>query len=141
MTMTTPAWVSAILDSAAFRVASRILLTTPFWAAGLQHAAQWSLTLGEMEHFGLRPPALYGVLTILTCLVGSALTIPGGRWTWLGAGLLGVFTALTIPIAHAFWALTGDAMMGELRTVMEHVSIIGGLMVLAYAQNGKPRAA
>lgn len=136
----TPGWISTIVNSPIFRVASRVVLTTPFWLAGLQHAVQWRQTLGEMTHFGLGPPALYGVLTILTCLGGSALVIPGGRWTWLGAGWLGIFTALTIPIAHAFWKLTGEASLAELRTVMEHFAIIGGLMVVAYAQNGRPKA-
>jgi len=138
--MNMPSWISAILDSSAFRLISRILLTLPFWLAGLQHAVQWPLTLGEMAHFGLNPPWLYGALTILFCLAGSAAVIPGGRWTWLGAGALGIFTALTIPIAHAFWKLSGDASLAELRTVMEHVSIIGGLMVVAYAQNGRSKA-
>jgi transmembrane protein len=132
----TPVWTAAILRSRAFQILARIVLTTPFWAAGIQHAAQWNSSLGEMTHFGLNPPALYLVLTILTCLVGSGLVIAGGAWTWLGAGALGVFTALTIPIAHAFWSMTGDAAMGEFRTTIEHVSIIGGLMVVAVLLNG-----
>jgi transmembrane protein len=135
----TPAWTAAILKSRAFQVFARIVLTTPFWAAGVQHALQWNASLGEMTHFGLSPPALYLLLTIVTCLAGSALVIAGGRWTWLGAGWLGVFTALTIPIAHAFWTMSGDAAMGEFRTVIEHVSIIGGLMMVAVLLNGTPQ--
>ncbi len=97
----TPNWVSALLESRTFQVIARIVLTTPFWAAGVQHALQWPQTMGEMAHFGLNPPVLFGALTVLTCLAGSLLVILGGKWTWLGAGALGVFTALTIPIAHA----------------------------------------
>jgi transmembrane protein len=132
----TPAWTAAILKSRTFQILARIVLTTPFWLAGLQHLVQWNSGLGEMAHFGLNPPALYLALMIATCLAGSALVIAGGGWAWLGAGALGVFTALTIPIAHAFWKLSGDAMMGELRTTMEHISIIGGLMVVAILLNG-----
>jgi transmembrane protein len=139
--MTTPAPIAAILNSSAFQFFARIVLTTPFWAAGVQHAVQWNSSLGEMAHFGLSPPALYLALTIVTCLIGSALVILGGRWTWLGAGALGIFTALTIPIAHAFWTMSGDAAMGEFRTVIEHISIIGGLMVAAILLNGSSRAA
>ena len=133
----TPAWTAAILKSRAFQIFARVVLTTPFWAAGLQHAMQWSSSLGEMAHFGLNPPALFLVATIVTCLAGSALVIAGGRWAWLGAGALGVFTALTIPIAHAFWNMTGDAAMGEFRTTIEHVSIIGGMMIVAILLNGR----
>ena len=128
-----------MLKSRVFQIFARVVLTTPFWAAGVQHALDWNGSLGEMAHFGLNPPALYLVLTIVTCLAGSALVIAGGRWAWLGAGALGVFTALTIPIAHAFWTLTGGAAMGEFRTTIEHISIIGGLMVAAVLLNG-PRA-
>ena len=137
----TPAPISAILDSRAFQILARIVLTTPFWGAGLQHALQWQSSLGEMAHFGLSPAWLYIALTIVTCLAGSALVIIGGRWAWVGAGWLGIFTALTIPIAHAFWAMTGNDAVSEFRTVMEHISIIGGLMVAAILLNGKPRAA
>ena len=137
----TPAPIASILNSRLFQILARIVLTTPFWAAGLQHALQWQSSLGEMTHFGLNPPALFLVLTIVTCLAGSAAVIAGGRWTWLGAGALGIFTALTIPIAHAFWTMSGDAAMGEFRTVIEHISIIGGLMVAAILLNGSSRAA
>ena len=126
-----PSVISALLKARAFHLFARIVLTVPFWGAGIQHAVQWSSVPGEMAHFGLNPPVVYGVAMIATCLIGSLLVILGGRLTWLGAGALGVFTALTIPIAHAFWAMQGAAAMSEFRTVMEHLAIIGGLMVVA----------
>jgi transmembrane protein len=126
-----PSVIRALLKARVFHLVARIVLTTPFWGAGIQHAVQWSSVPAEMTHFGLNPPVLYGVALLVTCFVGSLLVILGGRLTWLGAGALGIFTALTIPIAHAFWAMQGDAAMNEFRTVMEHVSIIGGLMVVA----------
>lgn len=137
----TPAWTAAILQSRTFQILARVVLTTPFWAAGLQHALQWNQSIGEMQHFGLNPPQLYIAATIVTCLAGSALVIRGGRWAWLGAGALGVFTALTIPIAHAFWNMSGDAAMGEFRTTIEHISIIGGMMIVAILLNGRSDSA
>ena len=137
----TPAPISAILNSRAFQIFARIMLTTPFWAAGLQHALQWQASQGEMVHFGLNPPALYVSLTIAVCLLGSAAVIAGGRWTWLGAGALAVFTALTIPIAHAFWSMSGDAAMSEFRTTIEHLSMIGGLMIVSIMLNGGSKTA
>ena len=132
-----PSVIRALLKARAFHLFARFVLCFPFLGAGVQHAVQWSSTLPEMAHFGLNPPALYGAATIATCLIGSILVLIGGRLTWLGAGALGVFTALTIPIAHAFWTMQGEAAMTEMRTVMEHVSIIGGLMVVAAMETSR----
>ncbi|MEK1930980.1 MAG: DoxX family protein, partial [Pararhizobium sp.] len=60
----------------------------------------------------------------------SALVI-SGRYVWLGAGALGVFTALTIPVAHAFWEMTGETAFFEMLFAIEHISVIGGLMTVA----------
>ena len=127
----TPNWVAATLQSRSFLLLARIVLTTPFWGAGIQHLVQYQTIPGEMAHFGLTPALPYAVALIVTLFTGSALVIAGGKWSWLGAGWLGVFTALTIPICHAFWNMQGAEAMSEFRTVMEHVSIIGGLMVMA----------
>ena len=135
-----PAWVSGLLGSRAFQIFARIVLTTPFWAAGVQHAIGWKDWVGAMAHFSLNPPAPFGILTLATCLIGTALVVFTNRWAWLGAGALGIFTALTIPIAHAFWNMQGQAAMTEFYTVLEHVSIIGGLMVMAIWVNRAPAA-
>lgn len=52
-----------------------------------------------MAHTGLEPPIIFNILTIATQLIGSALIITGGR-SWIGAGSLGIFTALTILLVH-----------------------------------------
>ena len=37
-----------------------------------------------------------------------------GRWVWLGAGGLGVLTAIAMLTANNFWAMTGhDRFMAE----------------------------
>ena len=63
--------------------------------------------------------------------LGSALVI-ANRWAWLGAGMLAVFTALTIPIAHNFWAMQEPMRTLEFHFVAEHITVIGGLMVVAW---------
>jgi len=59
------------------------------------------------------------------------LLIIFNRAAWLGAGALAVFTALTIPIAHPFWQLEGETAMFEMLVALEHVTVIGGLIVVA----------
>jgi transmembrane protein len=125
-----PRPIVALLDSAAFRVLARVLLTLPFWMSGLAKIADFGFAQQEMAMFGLNPAAAFAIATIVTQLVGSALVI-SGRHAWLGAGALGIFTALTIPIAHHFWALEGERAMMEMFFAVEHISVIGGLMLAA----------
>jgi transmembrane protein len=125
-----PGPIASLLESAVFRVVARVLLTLPFWMSGLAKLADFGFATEEMAMFGLTPPAAFAVATIITQLGGSALVISGRR-AWLGAGALGIFTALTIPIAHNFWALEGERAMMEMFFVVEHISVIGGLMLAA----------
>jgi hypothetical protein len=53
------------------------------------------------------------------------------RRTWLGAGALGVFTALATVLAHQFWTLDGIERVRELNTFLEHEAIIAGLVLVA----------
>ncbi|TDR36710.1 hypothetical protein DES43_10420 [Aquamicrobium defluvii] len=55
------------------------------------------------------------------------------RWTWLGAGALAVLTALTIPLAHNFWAMVEPVRTMEFYVVIEHIKVIGALTVVACA--------
>ena len=76
----------------------------------------------------------------LTQLFGSAFII-ANRFTWLGAGMLAVFTALTIPIAHNFWTMEEPLRTLEFYVVMEHVTVIGALMVVAWKSAHTDRVA
>ncbi|MGK6317509.1 DoxX family protein [Neorhizobium sp. DT-125] len=123
--------VSAITGATWFGYLARIVLTFMFWGSGLSKIIDFQAGVGEMAHFGLEPAALFNIATIVTQLVGSALIILN-RWTWLGAGALAVFTALTIPIAHNFWAMEEPFKTMEFHVAMEHITVIGALMVVAW---------
>ncbi len=114
-----------------FGYVARILLTYMFWASGIAKLVDFQAAVGEMAHFGLNPPVVFAIATIIVQLVGSALIILN-RWTWLGAGALGIFTLLTIPIAHNFWTMEEPFKTIEFYVVMEHISIVGALMVVAW---------
>ncbi len=124
-------FISSLTGSRAFGYVARIVLTYMFWASGLAKAIDFNAAIAEMSHFNLAPPVLYAVATIIVQLVGSLLII-FNRWTWLGAGALGIFTLLTIPIVHTFWSMEEPFKTMEFYTVMEHISIVGGLMVVAW---------
>ena len=78
----------------------------------------------------IEPAWLFNALTILVQLGGSLLVILNVR-TWLGAGALGVFTALATLMAHRFWTFDGIERVRELNTFLEHLAIIAGFVLVA----------
>ena len=141
MIMTTPKPIAALLRAPAFGPVARAVLTTPYWFAGFYKLAHLPDALGEAAHFGLRPAGLVVAATIAVQLGGSALLILG-RLSWLAAGALGVFTALATLIAHAFWTLPDPVeRFHALNTFLEHIGLIGGLMLAAILVERERRTA
>ncbi len=130
-----PKAIAAILNSSWFGWLARIALVVTFVMPGIMQPLQFNQSVGEFAHFGL--PAWVVVLSFVTLLGGSALVILGGKLTWLGAGALGIYTGLTVFIVHHFWTMSGADQLNEMRTTFEHISLIGGLMVVAICQNGR----
>ncbi len=126
----TPRWVEAILSSRITEIAARVLFTFPFWGSGLAKLLDFNGGMAEMSQFGLEPAWLFNSLTIFVQLTGSALIILN-RGTWFGAGMLGIFTFLTIPIVHAFWRLEGERAIMAFHTAGEHLGMIGALVLVS----------
>lgn len=125
-----PKWVADILENRWSEVAARVVLTFMFWSSGLEKLFGFPDAVAEMNHFGLHPAGLFAAATILTLLAGPALVI-SGRWAWIGAGWLAIFTIGTIPIAHAWWTMPADRQMAEIHGVREHLSMCAGLFMAA----------
>jgi transmembrane protein len=99
-----------------------------------------------MASLGIQPVWLVSLLTIAVELIGSILIL-SDRAVWLGAGMLGVFTLLTIPLTHHFWTMSGPEAAQAMIESEEHVTVLGGLVgiaILSYvrqqlraAKNGK----
>lgn len=129
--MATPVPIARLLDDNRFAVLAATLLTLPYWTSGIAKLTDLPGALGEARHFGLEPAMLTVAATILVQIGGSLLIILG-RQAWLGAGALGVFTAIATLIAHPFWQVA-DPMtrFHERNTFLEHIGLIGGLMLAA----------
>jgi transmembrane protein len=123
--------IEILTGSSWFGYLARILLTFSFWGSGLSKLIDFQGGVAEMAYFGLEPAVAFNIATIVTQL-GGALLVILNRWTWLGAGALGVFTALTIPLVHHFWTMEEPFKTLEFYVVMEHITVIGGLMVVAW---------
>ncbi|HTO34274.1 MAG TPA: DoxX family protein [Pararhizobium sp.] len=126
-----PSFLATLVNSRAFGYLARTILTYMFWASGLAKLIDFNAGVAEMAFFGLEPAPLFNIAVAVTQLGGSALII-ANRWTWLGAGALGIFTALTIPIAHTFWTMQEPMKTLEFYVVMEHITVIGALMVVTW---------
>jgi len=126
----TPQAIRQLLLSPATFILARILLTLPFWASGLAKLIDFQGGVAEMDHYGFTPGAVFNTATVITQLGGSLLII-FNRFTWLGAGALGIFTALTILLVHNFWAQEGDMAMIHMFFALEHIGMIGGLILVS----------
>ncbi len=125
-----PSIVACLLDRSWFALLARVVLTFMFWGSGLAKLIDFQGGVAEMAMFNLPYPAAMNVLTIVTQIGGSLLII-FNRWTWLGAGALAVFTALTIPLVHHFWSLPEPRATIAFHTATEHVTVIGALMIVS----------
>lgn len=134
----TPQPIASLLSHRATEFAARVVLTFPFWGSGLAKLIDFPGGVGEMRMFGLEPAVLFNIATIIVQLGGSALII-SRRWVWLGAGALGVFTALTIPLVHAFWRLPEPQATTSFHTATEHIGMIGALVLVSILAAVRPR--
>ena len=110
-----------------------VALTYIYWWSGLTKLWDFGGAQAEMAHFGLRPTVFFAAATIALQLGGSALVIFGGRFAWIGAGGLALFTLATIPLAHDYWNMTGGQVFLEKTLAQEHISVVGGLVLAAIA--------
>jgi transmembrane protein len=123
--------IERLLRHRAVAVAARVLLTFPFWGSGLAKLIDFQGGVAEMAHFSLEPAVAFNVATVIVQLGGSLLIIRN-RYAWLGAGVLGIFTALTIPIVHHFWSMTEQPFRTiAFHTAAEHIGMIGALIVVS----------
>jgi uncharacterized membrane protein YphA (DoxX/SURF4 family) len=126
----TPFLVAAILHWPGTWIAARIALTSAYVLGGLTKLLNFSGAIAEQEAFGLRPGKLWACISILIEFGGSALVI-SGYFVWVGAGALGVLTAIAMLLADRFWTLQGQARFAAANTFFEHLGLIAGLALAA----------
>ncbi len=122
--------IERLMAAPPFALLARIVLTLMFWLSGIAKLADFPAAVAEMRHHGLEPAAAIAVAVIAVQLAGSALVI-SGRHVWLGAGMLGVFTALAAFTANAFWTMQGQARFAATNAFFEHIGLIGGFVLAA----------
>ena len=122
--------INTLLENNVLRWVALVLLTCPYWTSGIAKLTAFSDAMAETAGLGLPAPMLITALIILVQLLGS-LSLIIGRFVWLGAGALGVFSFLATLIAHNFWNAPPEDTIRQFITFTEHMGLIGGLMVAA----------
>ena len=133
----TPRWIGAILSWPGLLPLSRAALVSAFLIGGIQKFVDFPGATAEQAHFGLQPAWLWAAGAVIVEIGGSVLVILG-RWVWLGAGALGVLTAIAMLAANNFWALTGHDRFIALNTFFEHLGLIAGLILTCIIQQLSP---
>jgi uncharacterized membrane protein YphA (DoxX/SURF4 family) len=113
----------------AFPIA-RLCLAAVFLYSGVDKLWHWRSSIEEVKSDGLPWPAAFAGGTVSTQLVGGFL-VATGFFAWLGALLLAGFTVAATLLGHRFWLRRGAEFRHELTTSLEHVAIVGGLLLLS----------
>lgn len=122
--------IALILEWSVTAVLGRILLTLPFWFSAASKLIDFQAGIAEMEALGLNPPWLFNAILIAVQFAAVILII-ANRLVWLAAGALGVLLLSTIPIAHRFWALSGQEALDQAVLAIEHIGLVGGFVLVA----------
>jgi uncharacterized membrane protein YphA (DoxX/SURF4 family) len=125
-----PSWVDDILEWPWTWFVARVGLTSAYLLGGIVKLSDFGAAVAEQEHFGLHPGPLWAGMAITVELICPILII-SGRLVWLGAGALGVLTAVAIFAADRFWLLQGQARFEATNTFFEHIGLIAGLVMAA----------
>ncbi|AOJ37695.1 DoxX family protein [Burkholderia lata] len=131
-----PAWVRALLAQPWVLPLARLALVSAYLIGGVAKALDFHGAIAEQAHFGLQPAALWAALAIAVEMAGS-LCIVLGRFTWLGAGGLGMLTLVAMAVANDFWNRTGAEHFMALNSFFEHLGLIAALVLATRLADAK----
>ncbi|HEX7910909.1 MAG TPA: DoxX family protein [Paraburkholderia sp.] len=134
-----PAWIRALLAQPWVGLLVRLALVSAWLIGGLNKALHFDSAIAEQAHFGLHPPALWAALAVAV-EIGGSLCVVFRRFTWLGAGGLGVLTVVAMLVANDFWNQTGAARFMALNSFFEHLGLIAALVLATVLGDAKGAA-
>jgi uncharacterized membrane protein YphA (DoxX/SURF4 family) len=126
----TPRWIAGLLSWRWTWRLARVALASAYLVGGVDKLLDFPGAVAEQEHFGLHPAWLWAALAIAIEIGGSLLVI-AGRLVWLGAGGLGVLTAIAMLVANNFWAMEGHDRFVALNSFFEHLGLIAGFVLVS----------
>jgi uncharacterized membrane protein YphA (DoxX/SURF4 family) len=137
---TTPQFVQTILEWQSTWPIVRVALVVYYLVSAVSKITNVRGAVAEMAQAGMPAPAAMALLSIFVELTGSTLVLIS-RGVWLGAGMLGVFTAIGAVTAHAFWRVSGRARVEALTVFLMHLGLIAAFVLCALVAEREGRAA
>ena len=125
-----PLMIQKILFSRAMWLIVRCLIALLFISSGFAKLLDVEGSFAEMRAANLDPVWFYNYASAFILLLGSYFVL-FNRKVWLGALILSVFLLLTIVIVHQFWNMSAEAAKLSLYFALEHLAVIGGLILAA----------
>jgi putative oxidoreductase len=114
----------------------RVCLSAVFFYSALDKLICWRNGLKFVNGLRLPQPRLVLAGTIVVQLAGGLAVLSGVR-AREGALLLAVFTLVATLIAHNPLGLRGEEFRRQCMLSLEHLAIVGGLLLLAALGPGK----
>ncbi|MBA5800094.1 DoxX family protein [Rhizobium sophorae] len=123
--------LARIIAAPATRFIALLALCAAYIQGPLTKLFDFQGAIAEMNHFGLRPAALFAVTVIAFELAASAMVV-SGILRWAGALALAGFTLFATLIALRFWELPPgmDRMMAT-NAFFEHLGLAGAFIIVA----------
>jgi putative oxidoreductase len=116
-------------NASVYLVAS-LCLAAVFLYNGAIKPTQWRAAIAEFEDLGPPSPSVTVAATVAVQLVGALAAALG--WRVRPAALaLAASTVVATPIGHPFWNFEGPDFQRPLTTMLEHLAIVGGFLLLA----------
>ena len=112
---------------------ARLCISAVFLYSALDKTRHWRESVAEVTELGLPFPILFAAATIATQGVGG-LALATGLAAGTGAAMLGLFTISATFLGHRFWLLRGAPARREFTTALEHLAIVGGLLLVVLHQ-------
>ncbi|RQS53376.1 DoxX family protein [Burkholderia sp. Bp8984] len=134
-----PAWSRALLSQPWVLPLARLALVSAFLLGGVAKALDFDGAVAEQAHFGLHPAALWAALAIVVEIAGS-LCVVFRRFTWLGAGSLGMLTLVAMVVANDFWNRSGAEHFMALNSFFEHLGLIAALVLATVLDDARQPA-
>ncbi|WP_175767988.1 DoxX family protein [Burkholderia cenocepacia] len=135
----TPAWVRVLLSQPWVLPLARLALVSAYLLGGVAKALDFPGAVAEQAHFGLQPAALWAALAIVVEIAGS-LCVVFRRFTWLGAGSLGMLTLVAMVVANDFWNRSGAEHFMALNSFFEHLGLIAALVLATMLDDARQSA-
>jgi putative oxidoreductase len=108
---------------------ARVFLSAVFLYSGQDKLRHWKAGIEEVTDLGLPWPRLFAAATIAIQLIGGLAVLSGIGAVW-GAAVLAFFTLAATVLGHRFWLLRGARAKQEFTTSLEHLAIVGGLLLI-----------